>query len=218
MSKKKATAITLPLSRTSKIMSSAVGVESVSQDIVALATKATEIFLTDFIRRAYEQASEADDGEEFKSNVLEYNDLQALVHNDQRYEFLVDAVPKKIKFNEALRLYNETNEREQQRLEELEVRRQQEIEEEAVKTEAASSRMSASGNNSMISDINNLDNGSTSGGSQTKESPKKSSSSTLSSKPLPASTNKDNDTNQSGPGTPTNSSTAPTTPDVYSDP
>lgn len=41
MSKKKATAISLPLSRTAKIMTSAVGVESVNQDIVALATKAT---------------------------------------------------------------------------------------------------------------------------------------------------------------------------------
>lgn len=41
MSKKKATAISLPLSRTAKIMTSAVGVESVNHDIVALATKAT---------------------------------------------------------------------------------------------------------------------------------------------------------------------------------
>lgn len=41
MSKKKATATSLPLSRTAKIMNSAVGVESVNPDIVALATKAT---------------------------------------------------------------------------------------------------------------------------------------------------------------------------------
>lgn len=41
MSKKKATAISLPLGRTAKIMTSAVGVESVNRDIVALATKAT---------------------------------------------------------------------------------------------------------------------------------------------------------------------------------
>lgn len=39
--RKKATAISLPLSRTAKIMNSAVGVESVNSDIVALATKAT---------------------------------------------------------------------------------------------------------------------------------------------------------------------------------
>lgn len=40
-SKKKATAISLPLSKTAKIMNSAVGVKSVNQDIAALATKAT---------------------------------------------------------------------------------------------------------------------------------------------------------------------------------
>lgn len=195
-------------------MSSAVGVESVSQDIVALATKATEIFLTDFIRRAYDQASETDDAEEFKSNVLEYNDLQALVHNDQRYEFLIDAVPKKIKFNEALRLYNEVNEREQQRVDDLEVRRQQDIEETARPEAASSSRMSAS---SMAASDNNLDNGSNSGASQTKESPTKTSKPAPSSM-LASNRNTTNDANQSAPGTPTNSSTAPPTPDVYSDP
>lgn len=47
MSKRKATAISLPLSRTAKIMTSAVGVESVNPDIVALATKATvSIFIS----------------------------------------------------------------------------------------------------------------------------------------------------------------------------
>lgn len=56
MSKKKITAISLPLSRTTKIMNSAVCAESVDQDIVALATKATEIFLTDFVRLAYEDS------------------------------------------------------------------------------------------------------------------------------------------------------------------
>lgn len=39
--KKKATATSLPISRTAKIMSSAVGVDTVHVDIVALATKAT---------------------------------------------------------------------------------------------------------------------------------------------------------------------------------
>lgn len=94
-SKKKATAISLPLSRTAKIMTSAVGVDGVNQDIVALATKATEIFLTDFARRAHELSS---------SNVLEYDDIQRLVQDDPRYDFLIDTTPKKIKFSEALEL------------------------------------------------------------------------------------------------------------------
>lgn len=199
MSKKKATAISLPLSRTSKIMSSAVGVESVSQEMVALATKATEIFLTDFVRRAYDQASEDDD--EFKSNVLEYNDLQELVHTDQRYEFLIDAMPRKYKFNEALRLHNEANRREQLRLEE-QAKRQQEAEE-AAKNEAANA--------------SNLDNGSYH--HQPKESPSKSSASSNSSNiknnqhhQHSSTTGKVAETTSIG------SSTGPTTPDVYSDP
>lgn len=107
MSKKKATAISLPISRTAKIMTSAVGVESVNQDIVATATKATEIFLTDFARRAYELS---------ESNILEYDDMTNLVHNDPRYDFLVDTTPKRIKFGEALKLIEEAKAREAERL------------------------------------------------------------------------------------------------------
>lgn len=95
MSKKKATSISLPMSRTMKIMTSAVGVESVNQDAVAIATKATEIFLTDFARRAYELSD---------SNILDYDDITRLVHSDPRYDFIVDTTPKRIKFSEALKL------------------------------------------------------------------------------------------------------------------
>lgn len=105
MSKKKATSTCLPLSRTAKIMNSAVGVDSVNQDIVALATKATEIFLMDFARRAYDQSSD----EEFKSNILEYDDIQKLVHSDPRYEFLTETIPKRIKFKDALELVQARN-------------------------------------------------------------------------------------------------------------
>ena len=104
MSKKKATATSLPLSRTAKIMTSAVGVESVDQDIVALATKATEIFLTDFARRAYELSD---------SNAIEYDDIQRLVHSDPRYDFLIDTTPKRIKFSDALKLREEAKRLEQ---------------------------------------------------------------------------------------------------------
>lgn len=83
-------------------MTSAVGVESVNQDIVAMATKATELFLMDFARRAYDISS---------SNVLDYDDIQELVHNDPRYDFLVDTTPPRIKFSEALKLI-EANKRE----------------------------------------------------------------------------------------------------------
>uniref|UniRef100_A0A6G1S9X0 Chromatin accessibility complex protein 1 n=1 Tax=Aceria tosichella TaxID=561515 RepID=A0A6G1S9X0_9ACAR len=101
MSKKKATSISLPMSRTMKIMTSAVGVESVNQDAVAIATKATEIFLTDFARRAYELSD---------SNILDYDDITRLVHSDPRYDFIVDTTPKRIKFSEALKLIEQSKE------------------------------------------------------------------------------------------------------------
>lgn len=63
----------------------------------------------DFARRAYDQSSD----EEFRSNVLEYDDIQKLVHSDSRYDFLIDTTPKRIKFSEAMKLVEEANEREE---------------------------------------------------------------------------------------------------------
>lgn len=63
----------------------------------------------DFARRAYDQSSQ---DEEYKSNTLDYDDIQRLVHSDPRYDFLIDATPKRIKFGEALKLVQEANERE----------------------------------------------------------------------------------------------------------
>lgn len=111
MSKKKVTSTSLPISRTAKIMTSAVGVESVSQDAVAIATKATELFLTDFARRAYELSD---------SNILDYDDITRLVHSDPRYDFIVDTTPKRIKFSEALKLIEESKKREENLGEDLE--------------------------------------------------------------------------------------------------
>lgn len=62
----------------------------------------------DFARRAYDQISE----EEFKSNSLDYDDIQRLVHSDSRYDFLIDATPKRIKYSEALNLVQEAREKE----------------------------------------------------------------------------------------------------------
>jgi len=61
----------------------------------------------DLARRAYDQSSD----EEFRSNVLEYDDIQKLVHSDSRYDFLMDTIPKRIKFSEALKLVEEANKR-----------------------------------------------------------------------------------------------------------
>lgn len=64
----------------------------------------------DFARRAYDQSTD----EEFRSNVLEYDDIQKLVHSDPRYDFLMDTTPKRIKFSEALKLVEEANQRKQE--------------------------------------------------------------------------------------------------------
>lgn len=71
----------------------------------------------DFARRAYDQSSD----EEFRSNSLEYDDIQKLVHTDSRYDFLMDTIPKRIKFSEALKLYDEANERDRVRNEQIEI-------------------------------------------------------------------------------------------------
>lgn len=81
-------------------MNSSVGVESVHPDIVALATKATELFLTDLARKAFENFKTS-------SNVLDYEDMQKLIHTDPRYDFLVDTAPARIKFSDALLLHEE---------------------------------------------------------------------------------------------------------------
>ena len=64
----------------------------------------------DFARRAYDQSSD----EEFRSNVLEYDDIQKLVHSDERYDFLMDTTPKRIKFSEAKKLVEEKESRAEQ--------------------------------------------------------------------------------------------------------
>lgn len=74
----------------------------------------------DFARRAYDQSSD----EEFRSNVLEYDDIQKLVHSDSRYDFLIDTTPKRIKFSEALSLLEEANKRKEEQIKhEKEVKR-----------------------------------------------------------------------------------------------
>lgn len=105
MSNRKMSATSLPMSRVAKIMQSAAGVSHVNHDVIALTTKATELFLMDLARRAYDLRQ----GQE-RSSTLEYEDICELIHQDVRYDFLRDTTPPKIKFSEALKLVKE-NER-----------------------------------------------------------------------------------------------------------
>lgn len=63
----------------------------------------------DLARGAYDQSSD----EEFRSNSLEYDDIQKLVHSNPKYEFLRDTIPQRIKFSEALKLVEEANRRQE---------------------------------------------------------------------------------------------------------
>lgn len=106
MSNRKMSSTSLPMSRVAKIMQSAAGVSQVNHDVIALTTKATELFLMDLARRAYDLR----EGDE-RSNTLEYEDICELIHRDVRYDFLRDTTPPKIKFSEALVLVKENERR-----------------------------------------------------------------------------------------------------------
>lgn len=81
-------------------MNSAIGVEHVNQDMIALATKATEIFIQDLTRKAYELSD--------ATNLISYDDVQKLIHQEEIYDFLVEWVPKRIKFSDAMRKHEES--------------------------------------------------------------------------------------------------------------
>lgn len=87
----------------------------------------------DLARRAYDQSSD----EEFRSNILEYDDIQKLVHSDTRYDFLTDTIPKRMKFSEAIKLVTEANEREEIRKKEEEKWREEKRREQEKRKEEA---------------------------------------------------------------------------------
>ncbi|CAA7026255.1 unnamed protein product [Microthlaspi erraticum] len=85
-----------PMNRIRRIMRSDDTAPQIMQDAVFLVNKATEMFIERFSEEAYE--SSVQDRKKF----IHYKHLSSVVSNDERYEFLADCVPEKVKAEVAL--------------------------------------------------------------------------------------------------------------------
>lgn len=92
----------LPLSRVRTIMKSSMDTGQISNEVVFLITKCTELFVQHFAREAYKTYCSKENG-----NMLKYEHLSQLVNKSNNMEFLLQIVPQKIRvheFQEMLRL------------------------------------------------------------------------------------------------------------------
>ncbi|VVA90441.1 unnamed protein product [Arabis nemorensis] len=85
-----------PMNRIRRIMRTDNSAPQIMQDAVFLVNKATEMFIERFSEEAYE-SSVLD-----KKKFIHYKHLSSVVSNEERYEFLADCVPEKLKGEVAL--------------------------------------------------------------------------------------------------------------------
>ncbi|CAH1100798.1 unnamed protein product [Psylliodes chrysocephalus] len=78
----------LPVSRINTIMKSSSDVDTVNKASSLLMCKATELFIRILALEAYKNANHA--------KKLDYKHLAEVVHNEEKYNFLRDIMPKKI--------------------------------------------------------------------------------------------------------------------------
>ncbi|CAH8386646.1 unnamed protein product [Eruca vesicaria subsp. sativa] len=88
--------IRFPMNRIRRIMRSDNSAPQIMQDAVFLVNKATELFIEKFSEEAY--GSSVKDKKKF----IHYKHLSSVVSNEERYEFLADCVPEKLKAEVAL--------------------------------------------------------------------------------------------------------------------
>jgi DNA polymerase epsilon subunit 4/chromatin accessibility complex protein 1 len=88
--------IKFPMNRIRRIMRSDNSAPQIMQDAVFLVNKATEMFIERFSEEAYDSSVKD------KKKFIHYKHLSSVVSNDQRYEFLADSVPEKLKAEAAL--------------------------------------------------------------------------------------------------------------------
>ncbi|RID57082.1 hypothetical protein BRARA_F00488 [Brassica rapa] len=88
--------IRFPMNRIRRIMRSDNSAPQIMQDAVFLVNKATELFIERFSEEAY--GSSVQDKKKF----IHYKHLSSVVSNEERYEFLADCVPEKLKGEVAL--------------------------------------------------------------------------------------------------------------------
>ncbi|XP_016923704.1 chromatin accessibility complex 16kD protein [Drosophila suzukii] len=92
----------LPLSRVRVIMKSSMDTELITNEVLFLMTKCTELFVRHLAGKAYVEASR-----QKSSETMEYKHLSQLVNKSKNLEFLLQILPEKIrvhKFQEMLRL------------------------------------------------------------------------------------------------------------------
>ncbi|CAH2038615.1 unnamed protein product [Thlaspi arvense] len=85
-----------PMNRIRRIMRSDNSAPQIMQDAVFLVNKATEMFIGRFSEEAYESSVQD------KKKFIHYKHLSSVVSKEERYEFLADCVPEKLKAEVAL--------------------------------------------------------------------------------------------------------------------
>ncbi|XP_034490558.1 chromatin accessibility complex 16kD protein [Drosophila innubila] len=97
----------LPLSRVRTIMKSSMDTGLITNEVLFLMTKCTELFVQHLAREAYSESCSKQSGE-----TLKYDHLSQLVNKSKNLEFLLQIVPEKIRvheFQEMLRLNRTSN-------------------------------------------------------------------------------------------------------------
>merc|ERR1712098_607513 len=87
--------VLLPLARVKTIMKSSPDVENIGQENLFLITKATELFIMYLTKLSQRHGNDQE---------VTYKDLAAIVQRKESMEFLHDIVPKKIKYEEYLKM------------------------------------------------------------------------------------------------------------------
>merc|ERR1712002_854580 len=87
--------VLLPLARVKTIMKSSPDVENIGQESLFLITKATELFIMYLTKLSQRHGNDQE---------VTYKDLAAIVQRKESMEFLHDIVPKKIKYEEYLKM------------------------------------------------------------------------------------------------------------------
>eukprot|EP00092_Neocalanus_flemingeri_P031852 GFUD01034599.1.p1 GENE.GFUD01034599.1~~GFUD01034599.1.p1 ORF type:complete len:134 (+),score=51.35 GFUD01034599.1:52-453(+) len=95
--------VLLPLARVKTIMKSSPDVENIGQESLFLITKATELFIMYLTKLSQRYGNDQE---------VEYSDLAAVVERKDSMEFLQDIVPRKIKYQEFLKMMEEEKDEE----------------------------------------------------------------------------------------------------------
>lgn len=85
----------IPMTRVRTIMKSSPEITTINQDTLFIVCKATELFIRKFCMDAYKDSN--------KSSELDYKKLADLVSKDDKFQFLSEIVPFKVKAKEALK-------------------------------------------------------------------------------------------------------------------